>query len=188
MQLTGGLQLDRRPAGPSGWKRRAAKFLACTMLGASACVALVPSPALAVNAGINFGGTISQNAFCRIFVRRSGIMVASPDNLQLSSTLVGGRSGVADVWSIPAYDVTAETVPYFASTAPSGGNTGVSMAVEFSGSSIWNGINFPPQDGSTPVTLNSGFSITRMFVDLTASRPTPFPAGNYGTIVTLRCE
>jgi len=164
------------------------RFLKNSMTALTVAVSLFSSNGYAATADIPFGGTISRPAFCRIFVRQAGTLVPSPDNLQLSSNLTGGSAGIADVWAIFPYQVTAETVPFFAASSPPGANTGVTMGTTFSGTSIFNGSNFAFQNGSTPITLNPGLSGTRIRAHLTATRATPFPVGSYSTQVTIRCE
>ena len=73
-------------------------------------------------------------------------------------------------------------------TFPAGGDTGVSFAVTYSGTSIFRGRTFAEQPGSNAVRLRGGFSITRVNVNLTATKPDGFPAGAYTGYATVRCE
>ena len=162
---------------------------AVVVAAAMSIVATVPlAPAVqAAQGNILFGVNITTNNACVVLVRRGGTMTQNVGGDVLSSKNAGGVTGIADVYSIFNYQVTVDPPPFFL-TAPAGGNNGVSFETTFSGTSITNGVNFGEQAGNIPVTLNSGFSGTRVTVDVTATRPDGFPAGSYQTVSIVRCE
>ena len=141
----------------------------------------------AAQGNVQFGINITTNNSCVVIVRRAGTLAQNAGGNVLSSKNAGGVTGIADVFSLLDYQVTAEAPPFFLNS-PSGANTGTTFETTFSGTSITNGINFGEQPGTTPVTLNTGFSGTRVVVDLTATRSDGFPAGNYQTVSIIRCE
>lgn len=166
-----------------------------TSKGAKACAATVATliglstatPALAASGSVYFGGDITVSAACVVIVRDPGTLAPSADGHQLSSKLPGGSQGTADIYSIRRYDVSV-SAPGFFSTAPQGGNDNVTFTATFSGQSIFRGLTFPERPGDNAIELDSGFTATRLFVDVVADRTNVFPAGNYSTQATVRCE
>lgn len=148
---------------------------------------LVPGSAMAASGNIYFGGDITYNNACVIIVGNPGTLASSVNGDQLSSKLSGGQQGTADIYSIWRYDISV-SAPGFFSTAPQGGNDSVNFTASFSGQSLYRGRTFAERPGNDPVRLRTGFSVTRVFVDLVADRPNVFPAGNYATQATVRCE
>lgn len=155
---------------------------------ACALAVSVPQPAAAVSSGVPFTGTVTTNNQCVITLIRNGVFGFSADRMQMSSKLAAGFSGQAQVQSQHAYTVTAEAVPVFG-IFPSGGNTNVTFAARFAGTSIFNGRTFAERPGSTGIVLRNGQSRTLLDVHLTATRTgSPFPTGNYQGTVIIRCE
>jgi len=146
-----------------------------------------PSPLLAAQGNVNFGGNVDQAAACIIVVRGGGSMIQSPTGIQMSSKNTGGNFGVADVYSWWSYDISLDA-PSFFTARPNGGDDNVTFTASFSGTSIFRGRNFADQPGSTSVQLARGPSVTRVQAHLTAERPDAFPTGNYSAYTVLRCE
>lgn len=135
-----------------------------------------------------FGANVTNNSACVIFVRQDGTFGTNGTGTQLSSLLTGGQSGIADVFALFPYQISVTPPPFFTS-GPPGADTGVSYSTFFAGQALnAGGVNFPTQPGTTPVQLTNFFGFTRLTVDLVADRPDPFPAGNYSTYATVRCE
>lgn len=164
--------------------RLARKFAAALAVMAGAAL---PSASYAAQDNVQFWGNITINNPCVVVLGRQGQLGVSPDLRQLSSKISGGVSGVADIYSMVAYQISVDGPTFFA-TAPGGGNNGVAFTASYSGSSILRGVSFPEQPGNQQVRLNPGFSITRVNIHLVANRPDAFPGGDYTAIATVRCE
>ncbi|MEM9280127.1 MAG: hypothetical protein AAGA76_16315 [Pseudomonadota bacterium] len=146
------------------------------------------APGTSSTGNVLFGANITNNNACAILVRREGTLATNVAGDQLSSQNPGGQSGIADIFAIFPYEISISPPPFFTSR-PSGGDDGVVYSTFFSGRALnANGSNFAIQSGTTPVQLSNFFSFTRVNVDLVADRPDPFPAGNYETFATVRCE
>jgi hypothetical protein len=153
-----------------------------------ALVTVTSSTNQAVSAGVEFRSEVTPPNACTVLVRRDGDLGLSGDKKVLSSKIAGGLSGIADVFSSGAYDLYAETTGYF-STSPALGNLNTTVVSLFSGIDIFRGRTFAEQDGSIPVTLRRGISITRVNVNLVATRTgSDFPGGDYTGTVVVRCE
>ena len=149
--------------------------------------AALANSSVAAQGDIPFVADVTNNNACVIIVQREGTLVQNPAGTQLNSKLAGGQSGVADVYSIWRYEVSVSG-PFVFSSRPAGGDDGVTFTTLFSGQSIFRGRTFAEQPGNNAVRLRSGFSITRINVNLIADRPDPFPAGTYQADATVRCE
>ncbi|MEM9330850.1 MAG: hypothetical protein AAGA53_05960 [Pseudomonadota bacterium] len=146
------------------------------------------SPGTSSQGNVLFGANVTNNNACVILVRRDGVLTTNVAGDQLSSLNAGGQSGIADVFAIFPFEISVSPPPFFTSR-PNGGDDGVVYSTFFSGQALnANGLNFPDQPGTTPVQLSNFFSFTRLNVNLSADRPDPFPAGNYETFATVRCE
>ena len=144
--------------------------------------------ALPAQGNVLFGGNLTTNNACWIIVRQPGDFATNASNTMLSSRLPGGQSGIADVFAIFPYQISVDTPPFFTSR-PLGGDDNVTYQAFFAGQALNpRGSTFPSQPGNNPVTLSNFFSYTRLTVDLEASRPDPFPTGNYSTYAIVRCE
>jgi hypothetical protein len=176
-----------RDGKPSSLKDKMAAALRLAAVGC-ALVSVAPQNATAATAGVPFVGTVTTNNQCTIILVNNGLFGFSADRMQMSSKLTGGAAGRAEVRSNHAYTVTAEALPIF-TVAPAGGNTNVSFAARFSGTSIFNGRIFAEQPGSTGVVMRNGLSRTMLNIHLAATRTgSPFPTGNYTGVVVVRCE
>lgn len=175
---------DGKPSSLATKTSKALRLMAAACLFAS----VASQDASAANAGVPFVGSVTTNNQCVITLIRNGVFGFSADRMQMSSKLGAGYSGQAQVQSNHAYTVTAEALPTFI-IFPTGGNTNVSFAARFSGTSIFNGRTFAEQPGSTGVVLRNGQSRTLLDIHLTATRTgSPFPTGNYRGTVVVRCE
>lgn len=127
---------------------------------------------------------------CTINLGTNGRMRPNVGATILGSRQAGGAAATASVTTagigcIPALQVTcfalSTTPPASFTTAPTGGNTNVTMA---SIMRINGGADVPAN--TTVVVLNATYSLT---IDLTATKSSGvFPNGTYRGTVTLRCE
>ncbi len=147
---------------------------------------MIAPPALAAQNGVFFGANLTYNNACVIIVQQDGTMVQNGNATVLSSKFPGGIAGIADVYSLSRYYVTVDAPGFF--TTPPNASFGTVFSTLFSGQSIFRGRTFAEQPGTSAVQLNNGYSITRLTVNLDASRPSGFPAGDYTAYTTVRCE
>jgi hypothetical protein len=160
------------------------------MLQVFACLTFVSSFWITHSfaAGVDFTAKVTAANSCTVVVKNHGAMGLSADKKTLSSKIPGGSFGQADVFSNGAFKLYAETSGKF-SIFPPTGNIGTVLSSFFSGSGIQNSRNFVEQSGAVPITLRSGSSITRLKVNLVATRSgSAFPGGHYQGIVVIRCE
>ncbi len=155
--------------------------VAATVAGASANVAR------AAPAGVPFTGSVTYPNLCAIVVQQDGTMTASPDTTQMSSKFVGGVAGVADIYSFRNFFISVDTPTTFI-TFPTNGDAGVTFAVTYSGTDIFRGRTFAEQPGSNKVRLRGNYSVTRVTVNLAATKLGGFPAGDYSAYAVVRCE
>ena len=191
------MSIDRSYENKEGVCARSAKnqhrsrliSLRASLLAALLTIVCLATTASHVDAaGVTFSADVTPPDACTIFLRRDGDLGLSADKKTLSSKIAGGLSGIADVFSGGAYDLYAETTNLF-SIAPLGGNSGTNVVSRFSGIDVFRGRTFVEQDGATPVRLRSGLSITRVNVNLIATRTgSEFPGGYYTGVVVVRCE
>ena len=147
-------------------------------------IASFPRPVLAATAGINFGGTIGINNFCQVVLVEGGILAQSNDQQELSSKQVGGRAGRAQITTTSGrYSVSIDTPSGF-SSMPVGGDTNVSFASTYS---LSGATALAETSGNTATKLKRG--LTDIVTQFIATRSIdPFPAGTYGSVLTVRCE
>ena len=161
---------------------------AFALLFAGAVLGQASQPAVAKTAGVNFGINIAVNNSCTVLLIQNGTMAANAAFNQLSSRIAGGTSGIADVVSQRAYDVTVGAYNYFP-TSPSTGSDNTTFTPTFAGTSISRGLTFAERPGNQAVRLRGGNSTTRITVNLVVDKLTgTFPAGNYSATTIVRCE
>ena len=160
---------------------------AVTLSVAAALPVAFANTAYSAQADVPFTGSVTYPNLCAIVVQQDGTMTASPDATQLSSKLAGGVAGVADIYSFRNFWISVDTPSTFI-TFPPNGDTGVTFGVTYSGTDIFRGRNFAEQPGSNRVRLRGNYSITRVTVNLTATKPGGFPAGDYSAYTVVRCE
>jgi hypothetical protein len=129
-----------------------------------------------------FSGTVSST--CVLTVGTPGVIFPNAAYDQLSSQNAGGTSGVVTALATDSsYEISADA-PVSFTAAPAGGDSGVTFEVTYQGTGA---TNIGATVGNTPTQLNAG--TTTLEVDLSASKSSgTFPAGNYATEVTVRCE
>lgn len=146
------------------------------------------APAFAASGNVTFEGTIDTNASSTVTVRQNGRFGISSDFRTLSSKIAGGQVGIADVFAMGSYSVSATMFPIL-NAAPSGGTMGTMLQPLFSGTSILLGANFAERPGTSPVALPLGVSLTRINTHLVATRTgSMFATGLYQGIIVVRCE
>ena len=150
---------------------------------AVACAAM-SGPALSAQQGINFGGTIGVRQFCQVILVEGGVLAQSNDQQQLSSTEVGGAAGRAQITTTSGrYSVSIDTPTGF-TVMTSGGDSDVTYTSAYS---LTGATTAPETSGEIETKLKRG--LTDMATHFTASRLTsPFPAGAYSSMLTVRCE
>ena len=156
-------------------------------LAALAALALSADPSRAAQGDVPFQGSVTEPNACTIIVDQGGTMIPTADATQMSSSFAGGVPGIARIISFANYWISVDAPASF-DTAPPDGFTGVTFAATYSGQSIFRGRTFTERPGSSLVRLRGGFSITQVTVNLTATKPDTFPAGNYLAQATVRCE
>ena len=146
----------------------------------------IADPALAVQSGVAFGGTVALRQVCQIIVStpEGGTLAASPDLVELSSRQVGGDPGTAEVRATnAAFSISIDSPAGFTSM-PVGGDTGVTLSSTYSGAGA---TVFADQPGTTAVNMKKGLTIVS--THFIASRVgDTFPEGSYAGELTLRCE
>lgn len=171
------------------WLKRAAKGGAAGLLFAI----MAPLAASAATGNVTFHGNINSNSSCTIVVNNHGQLGVSANFRQLSSKIAGGAAGKATILQRGIYDIYATTLPIF-NIAPTGGDTGVTRQVRFSGTAtnLVSGfsVNIPEMNAYPGIRVNSFGMNSRVVLNLhfIADRPTNFPSGHYQALVTLRCE
>lgn len=161
-------------------------MLSCIGLAITTIMASINSTH-ASETGVHFGGDVTNNAFCIIFVNQPGTLAPNIGSTQLSSKLPGGSAGTAEVWSFRRYEVSVSSPTYF-DTYPTGGDIGVNFTTTFSGRTLRRGRNFAERPGDSPIRTRRGFSRTEITVNLTADKADGFPSGDYSAHTVLRCE
>jgi hypothetical protein len=132
----------------------------------------------------NSNGNGNSNHFCAIVVTQPGQLKASPDNMTLSSQIMGGQSGSASIYATNgSFSVSIDPITGFSAQPPGGSaNTTFSSAFSATGAT-----NFAETPGQIPQKVKQG--TTQIDADFLATRTTdPFPAGNYSSELVLRCE
>ncbi len=149
---------------------------------AAAVLALSAHAASAVDSIVPFTGVVTST--CVLTVGTPGVMSASTDFTNLSSTNAGGVAGTVAVLSTGASFKVSAISPTSFTTAPAGGGDAVSFNALYQGSGATS-IGSTP--GATPTTVNTG--LTNLSVNLNAQKSTgTFPAGAYASEVIVRCE
>ncbi|MEP1208838.1 MAG: hypothetical protein ABJM29_14175 [Rhizobiaceae bacterium] len=130
-------------------------------------------------------GWQNNRNFCQIVLVEPGLLRPSVDSMALSSKSAGGRAGVVEVTTgrRRRHRIVIDQATGF-SRAPAQGNSDVSMTTSFSGQGA---TNFGERQGNLRRRLRRG--TTRIETHMEAKRLTdPFPAGEYGAELTIRCE
>lgn len=146
------------------------------------------APAAAQTGDIPFAGVVDARDFCAIVLVDPGVLAESTDGLELSSKLAGGSAGVADIHSGKNKKVSVDAPTTF-TTMPADGDTNVTFQTFHSGVSVKAGKNYTEVPGTKEVPITGNDSITRVSVNLVATRTgDPFPGGTYSAVAVLRCE
>lgn len=122
--------------------------------------------------------------YCQIVLTSPGTLRPSVDNMNLSSKNIGGNAAGAQIITTnSSFDVSIDE-PLGFTISPTGGDD----AVTFKTSMMGNGTtNFSETPGHITTSVKRGR--TELEIHLTAERLIdPFPAGQYGAELTLRCE
>lgn len=144
--------------------------------------------AFAVGTGVHFGVNLFVDNACTVQLIQNGTMGVNPAKTRMSSKIAGGTAGIADVYSFRNYNVTVDSMNYF-STSPTFGSDATSFTPTFSGTSINRGRTFAERPGKQAMQLRSGYSITRINVNLVIDKLTgTFPSGDYTAATIVRCE
>lgn len=149
---------------------------------AVAVAAAIPGSAFAVTGDIQFDGTVSNT--CSITVVDAGTLATNVGQTVLGSEETGGAAGTATiVTTSAAYSISADAPSAF-TNAPTGGNTNVTFAANYSASGA---SSIGQTDGGTATGLSTGSYDVN--VNMAATKSTgSFPSGSYDATVVLRCE
>jgi hypothetical protein len=170
-----------------------ARYCAAMTVAVIALSAALGGNANAATGNVTFVGSINSASTCALIVNQNGHLGISANLKQLSSKITGGTPGKVTILQTGTYDVSATTLPTFAS-GPTGADTGVTRQVKMSGSAtnLITGftVTIPELDGAPGFRVLSGTNKSRVNLDINyiADRPTSFPTGFYQSIVTVRCE
>ena len=149
---------------------------------AVAALALSADVACAVQANVPFTGIVTST--CVLTVGSPGVMSASTDFTNLSSTNSGGVAGTIAVLSTGTAFKVSAIAPTAFTTSPVGGGDAVLFNALYQGTGATS-IGSTP--GATATTLNTG--LTNLSVNLNAQKSSgTFPGGAYATEVIVRCE
>ena len=161
---------------------------AFALLFAGAVLGQASEPAFATQAAVYFGVSLAEDNRCTVLLIQNGTMGLNPAFNKLSSKIAGGTSGIADVISQRAYDVTVDAYNYFP-TSPSTGSDNTTFTPTFAGTSISRGRTFAERPGNQAMRLRGGISTTRITVNLVVDKLAgTFPSGNYSATTIVRCE
>ncbi len=174
----------------AAWARQYRSPVKVTLafLLAGAVLGQATEQAFAASTGVNFGVNIYVDNSCTVQLVQNGTMGVNPAKTQMSSKIAGGTAGIADVYSLRNYDVTVDAVNYFL-LAPTTGSDATTFTPTFSGTSINRGRTFAERPGNQAMRLRTGYSITRINVNLVVNKLTgTFPSGDYVAGTIVRCE
>lgn len=130
-------------------------------------------------------GSNNDQQSCEIVVISPGTIGSSIENKVLSSKLIGGRAGTANITAKNASFNLSVDNPFGFSTTPPGGNASVAMKASFIGHGT---TNFSETPGSHSVEINEGLTVVQAHLTAERTDGNPFPAGYYSAELTLRCE
>lgn len=121
---------------------------------------------------------------CTLLVTSGGTLAPNTAYTQLSSANSGGSPGTVNATVIGAAMTLQLTGPSNFTSAPSGGNSNVSFATQYSAT----GATVIASTGSlAPRTIALG--LTFLSINLTATKSSGiFPAGSYAADVTVSCS
>jgi hypothetical protein len=121
---------------------------------------------------------------CQVIVQRNGTMVQNVKATTLSSQVNAGLPGQVEVTTTTgSYEVSIDAPTGFVSS-PKGGNKDVVFEASYSGQGKTNFSNTP---GDVRVKMKNGVTQLDVHLDVTKLSGT-FLAGNYVSVLTLRCE
>ena len=144
----------------------------------------VDAPSYAQQNVTKLKGWQKDKNFCQITLLESGVLRPSVDSMELGSRFAGGRSGIVEVSTGGNRFWLSIDQPLGFDLAPPQGNDDVTITASFSGHGA---TNFAETSGNFSTKLKRG--VTRVETHLAAQRfSAPFPAGEYGTTLTIRCE
>jgi hypothetical protein len=150
-------------------------------LAAGALIASTGAASAQTSGDVIFNGSLLD--ICVVLVTDSGTITPNGDYTELSSENAGGDRGGATITTTSAnFDLVVDAPAAF-SSAPSGGDAGVTFdaLVTASGVTVLTDI----VDG---VLSSLGLGLTTLQVGVTASKGAGvFPAGAYQVPVTVRC-
>lgn len=164
--------------------RVAAVALVAGLLSVSA----IPQAVYSANRGMPFAVNLADRQFCLINVlQQPGIFTANVTNTELSSKNAGGLPGIIDVQTTNgSFDLSIDT-PLSFSLEPPGGGTNTNFAATMTGIFHSGPGNGTFAETSAQTSLKKG--LTNVVVHFIATRTIgTFPAGNYASVVTMRCE
>jgi hypothetical protein len=149
-------------------------------IAAVSALLAAPLPAMAVTANVQFDAQVNNT--CSIQVNQAGLLTANVGQTVLSSTNVGGSSGLADITTTSNSFGVSIAQPTAFTTAPGGGGTNVNFAATYSTAGA---TTIASTNSANPLLTG----VTNVSVDMSATKTTgSFPTGTYAAVVVLTCE
>jgi hypothetical protein len=149
-------------------------------IAAVSALLAAPLPAMAVTANVQFDAQVNNT--CSIQVNQAGLLTANVGQTVLSSTNVGGSSGLADITTTSNSFGVSIAQPTAFTTAPAGGGTNVNFAATYSTAGA---TTIASTNSANPLLTG----VTNVSVDMSATKTTgSFPTGTYAAVVVLTCE
>ena len=148
----------------------------------AATAACLFSPAVAQTTGdVTFNGTVLDS--CLVVIGTPGNLAPNTNNTLLSTDETTGLEAAATITTTSAsFDVNVDVPTGFAS-APSGGDTAVTYAADYSATGATTAT-----DVNAGTATDLGFGVTALTVGASATKTTGvFPAGIYQMQTTVRC-
>lgn len=165
-----------------------AQRLAAVALAACLTLTVPTAPGLSASRGVPFSVNLADRQYCMINVLQTpGTMTSNPGLTRLSSKLPGGLPGMADVRTTNgSYDLSIDQ-PITFTAMPTGGDTNTVFTATMTGLSFSGSGSGTFGETTAKTSLKKG--LTTVMVHLTVDKTIgTFPAGNYTSVVTLRCE
>lgn len=140
---------------------------------------------LPITPAVNNSANSDSSQYCQIVVLNSGTLGASIEGNVLSSKLLNGRSGTAEITTTnSSYRLSVDT-PFGFTSAPFGADSDTTMTTTFLGSGA---TNFSETPGNIEVQVERGSTLIETHLIAKRVNGTSFPPGHYSAELTVRCE
>lgn len=171
-----------KPAGFRPVHRSAAAIVAGLLL-----LPVLSDPVHPASGGVPFSVNLGVRHYCLMTVLQPGVFTANAGLTELSSKNPGGVPGVMNVETTNgSFDLSIDT-PLSFSLQPPGGGASTNFAATMTGVAFSGSGSGTFGETSAQTSLKNG--VTTVNVHFIATRTAgTFPAGNYASVVTMRCE